>query len=379
MFMRYIVSGLLIACTGFIGSGCGMIADKGLIVIATIDGKKFTRNDLRQLIYDMDDAERPRIESRSDLVRVIRTELDNQIKIPLGKQLAEEGRVKIDRNMARELFFMQSGEDGNSLRQVYAMELHPDGKMTPLQEEMGMTPERIRTQKDLIELATDKVLDAMQGEQAVMVLANEAFAKGEMQLSEDLLKSEYELRKAEYMQFEWLKFAALRFPVSEESSSVEVAGVLDRIRKGEKFDAVYQEYKERDPGLVVESEIENNPAMQRFRSFWEQASGAQVGQIVGPVHMPTYNQVAIDAEGNQRSVTQEAVFMVLKVLDHRDPEPMSIEEALPKLEPGLRYVEMMERLRKEHGVEIYEDKIPDPSLQRGGTGGVPFAAPPQQG
>ena len=376
MIIRTLSLGLLIALVAVSITGCGMIADKELIVIAKIGEENFTRGDLRKLIYDMDDQERPRIATRSDLVRVVQDELDKRIKIPLGKELAEQGKVQVNRNAARELFFSTAGDNQTMYRSVFAMDLENMSGVTDLMQIYNLTEAHLRSQKDLIELETDIVIERLQGEQAVMVLGGEALQSGEITLPQDLLRAEYELRKEEFQRFEWMKFAALRFPVSDEASGSEAAGIVERIQKGESFNAILQEYAQNSPKNVFESEIENNPGLSRFRSFWEQASGAEIGQILGPIHMPEYSQVAIDAQGNQRTVTQEAAFLVLKVLERRDPEPMSIEEATPKLAPGLIYSEMMEKLRKDHGVEIFEDKIPDPSIH--GGGGVPYALPQQQ-
>src|SRR5690349_19638712 len=78
-------------------AGCGLIADQSLIVVAKLDGKNITRGMLDDLIYDMDDKERPNIRTRQDYLRVLNQYIDQEIKIPLGQEMAAKGEIKIDR------------------------------------------------------------------------------------------------------------------------------------------------------------------------------------------------------------------------------------------------------------------------------------------
>jgi len=309
----------------------------------------------------MDDAERPRIRHRGDLLRVLNNYIDQRIKIPLGKRLAEEGKIQVDRAAARERFFRSRGDEGEQLRRIWQMEVPEDGQVTPLMKTYNLTPQAMLAQKDMIEVQTDKIVEQMLGEQAVAYLAGQALKQGALDVDPQRLERQYELKKDELTKPEWMSFRAIRFPTSDPDAREKAAQLRNRIEGGEiSFEQAVDEYLADSPDQVIESEIENNPASTRFKGFWIQASGAEPGDILGPVYLPRYNQVVPDGQGGYEQSLQPDSYVVMKVLEHRPERPMTLEEAAPSIAPELMIAQKMEDLREEYGVEIYRDKLPEP-------------------
>lgn len=368
-------------CFGFVSillvsvlicGGCGQITEKDNIRIARMDGKYITRGELFKLLREMDDKDRPKIRNKGDLLRVLNQYIDDRIKIPLGKELATENKISVPRESAREQFFRQSGDDEEQLRSIWQMEVPEGGKTTPLMDVYNLTPASLQAMKSVVETGTDKALRKMLGEQAVAYLAMEDFKAGKLTLNEDDLKREYDLRANEFKKLEWMRFAAVRFPTDSADALAQAAQVRARIDAGENFDDIYKEYAEKsreERGLpyIIQSEIENNPNLARFRGFWQAASGAEPGTIIGPMYLPQYQQIVQDAQGRTATVNMPDAYLVLKVLEIHPETAFSLEEARMLLAPSLLVAEKMKQLRAEHGVEIYENKLPDPSLFRDPT------------
>jgi hypothetical protein len=360
---------MTMAAAGLIA--CDNLANPDRIRIAKLDNTYITRGDLFKLINDMEDADRPKIKNKNDLLRVLNQYIDARIKLPVGKQLADQGKVKISRDQAREQFFSESGDNQEELRAIWNMQVPANGEITPLMKLYDLTPQVIRARKDYVEQQTDKIIEKLQAEQAVAVLTAEAYKGGQLQLEDADLEREYRIRKDTLKKLEWMKFAALRFPAATPSALEFATQLRGRINAGESFDAIFQEYATRGDSAVlqpavqsaspIESEIENNPALSKFRGFWEAASGSQAGDVIGPVYLPEYQQMTQDAQGRSRAVNMPDAYLVLKVLEHRPETDMTLDEAKPQLALTILIAKEMARLRKEHGVEIYEDKLPDPA------------------
>ncbi|MBX3176957.1 MAG: hypothetical protein KF886_06345 [Candidatus Hydrogenedentes bacterium] len=350
----FVVSGAF-----FTGPGCGLIADTDRIVVAKIGDKSITRGDLFRLIYEMDDDERPIIRSRMDYRRVLDQYIDRQIKMPLGQQMAQEGKLNIDREMAREQFFKQSGDREQEYRHMWSVPVPKDGEETELMKVYNLRAADIQAMKNIIEQETDRLIEQMQGEAAVHTLAAEAFRNGEIELDPEALRLEYEINQEQLHTFEGMTFLGLQFPASDPESSAEASRVRERVNNGESFDAILEEYLARSMRYGIESDIENNPSLTRFQTFWDQASGAREGDILGPLYMPEYARAGQDASGQPVQQTVPATYLVFKVLEHRPARTLTLEEATPMLAAPIAYAAMMEKLRDERGVEVYEDKLPE--------------------
>jgi len=360
---KFIVHSITATCLLGGAMGCGLLADTDRIVVAEMDGKNITRGKLFNIIYDMPDDERPRIQSRQDYLRVLNDYIDREIKIPLGQQLADEGKIEIPRDLAREMYFQSIGDEQEqqTQRHMWTIPVPKPGEESDLMRVYDLTPEAIQFKKDVIDQGTDKFMEKMLGDQAVAFLAMEAYQAGELKLDDEILRLEYEMAKDNYQTLEQLTILGLQFPADKAGASAEAAKVRERLRAGEDFDTVFNEYISRDIRLGVESVIENNPDLDRFKGFWLEASGAEVGEIRGPVFMPSYTRMKQNEQGQVEQAVVPECYLVFKVLEHKPATVKPFEEAVSQIAPTVAYTEMMERLREEHGVVIYQDKLPNPS------------------
>lgn len=284
---------LLVALMTFLW-GCGRIADPDRIRIAKVDNAYITRGNLFRLINDMDDVDRPKIRSRGDLLRVLNQYIDAKIKVPLGQQLAGEGKISVPRETAREQFFRESGDDEEQYRAIWNMQPPASGEITPLMQVYNLTPEGMKAMKAMIEQKTDKVLDRMLADKAVEYLAVQGLKSGELKLDDKDMEREYKLRKDTLKKFEWMRFAAIRFPAAQDDALSQAAKIRKRLNTGESFDALAVETQSLQstaivrPGAsasVIESEIENNPDLAKFRGFWSAASRSATRRYYRP-HLP---------------------------------------------------------------------------------------------
>jgi len=358
----------VMAVVAWLSSGCNRIADKDRIEVAKYDDRVITRGDLATMLRDMDDSERPKIQTKTDLRRVLNQYMDRQIKVPLGEKLAAEGKISVDREQARETYFKERGDDEAMYRQIWKMDIENLADGTPLMKEYNMTPQRIRSFKTLIEEGTDDMVKRLQGDQAVAYWAAEAYRQGNTNVDEEALKTEYDLRKDEFHQLERIHFLGIRIPAQAQDALTVAGRLRQEIDKGAGFDAVAAQLQARSKETVFESDIANNPGVDRFKGFWETASGAKPGDVLGPVYLPQFQTYAKDAQGKVQAVVMPDAWVILKVLESAPEQEVTFEQAKPMLIPAILQGEMIMKLRQDHGVEIFDDRLPDPSTGGGGIG-----------
>jgi len=345
-----------LAVAAIIGiTGCGMIADKDRIRVAKIGDKFITRGDLFRIIRELPDEERPNIQNRGDLLRVLNNYLDEQIKMPIGDEVDAEaqakGKVLVPRDTAKRRFF-----DLNKEYNYETISQINDPKV------LSMTQASLDAAKIEIELGIDKIHRQMKADAAVAVRAAQGYQDKTLVIDDAEFEREYRLRKDELKKFEWLAFRGIKLPADIPGAESEMAQVRKRIDAGEDFDAVVAQYAAVHPETVVESEIENNPSLERFRGFWLNATECKPGDIIGPIYMPEYQAMGKDPQGRPAVVPMKDGYMVLKVLDHRPEATLSLEEAKMQLAPTILIAKFMKQLREKNGVEVYEDKLPDPAM-----------------
>jgi hypothetical protein len=243
---------------------------------------------------------------------------------------------------------------------MWSIPIPKPGEESELMKVYNLSAQEFKSMKDIIEQETDQVVETMQGEEAVAYRAAKAFQAKELVLDEEALKMEYELNKENFRSLESMTILGLQFPTAQPGSSAEASKVRERLNAGEKFDDILNEYLQKDIRYGIESTIENNPNLERFKGFWLQASGAAVGDVLGPTYMPDYGRVRKDPNGNPVQETVPECWIVFKVLEVKPAQVLSFEEARPYVAVPVAYVAMMEKLREEHGVEIYDDKLKDP-------------------
>ncbi|MBI4558978.1 MAG: hypothetical protein HY706_15455 [Candidatus Hydrogenedentes bacterium] len=338
-------------------AGCGFITDKDRIRVAKIDDEYITRGDLYRVIRETTPEEKPLIRTKGDLLRVLNTYIDDKIKRNLAEQLESAGKIYVQRELAEQQY------DAT----------HPDSKMKISNpKEYGLSDDYMKFMAEERQYGIEQTRTKLLGEAAVAYRRDEAWREGTLAISDAEYVQEYTYRKDSLKQWEAIAFRAICFPTvipgNPQNPNVghqavaEAAKIRRRIEAGEQFDSIAQEYYHLNPNLVFEAGIENNPNLEKFRGFWLNASGAERGDIIGPVFMPTFDRAGVDEQGRAIIQTVPDSYFVLQVLQHAPERVKTLAEAKPELAPAILYSKVMERLREERGVEVYEDKIPDPSF-----------------
>jgi hypothetical protein len=367
---------IAIACTAafLTVGGCGRMIDKDRIRIAKIGDKYITRGDLFRLLREMSDTQRPKVNSRGDYLRLLNQHIDTMIKLPLGQKLKAEGKIDVPREAAREEFFKDSGDEGDQLRTMWTMEIPKNGETTPLMKEYDLTPEKLQFQKDNIDEETDRMVAKMLGEQAVQYLAVQAMKEGKIKITDEEIEREYRFAGDSLHTFEEITFRAVRFPAALPDAAAQASHVRALINGGQSFETLVDAYllkgQQDKMQFVIESGIQNNPSLQRFRGFWNVAAGANEGDVLGPVYLPEYQQMAVGKDGKTKSVVMPDAYLVLKVLQHKPEHTLTVEEAKPALAAPLIVGKEMELLRKDNGVEVYQDQLPEPGQMGPGELGI---------
>lgn len=364
----------IIACLSPILFSCGSLGDPETIKIARIDNEYITRGHLFKLLREMSDTERPKISNKSDFLRVLNQHIDQKIKIPLGKQLEAEGKIKVNRELAREQFFRQSGDEEEQLRNIWNMPIPEGDTVTPLMQVYNLTPQTLRAMKEYIEQETDKIYEQMLGDQAVAYLVSEDIKAGKINVTQEELEREYTLKKNTFHIYEKIVFRGIFIPTSVTNSAKMCAEIRLQIDQTGDFDKVIEELQRQkestiaSPELkeirIIESEIENNPNSTRFRGFWAVAENAETGTIIGPVYLPEFQRISKNEQGLPTTQIMPDSYVVLKVLDRTPERTPTLEEIKHLLIPPILIAKKMEELRKLHNVEIYEKNIPDPSTTK---------------
>lgn len=332
----------------FVVSRCGWIVDDDRVVVAKIDGGPIRQGDLMRIIRDMPDEERPLIQNKGDLLRALNRHIDDTIKQKLGDELSAARKISVPREVARESYFQKHPEN----RKVFEIQ-DPSA--------LDMTESQVRALRDGVEFEIDDEEKRLLREKALIHAVQEAVNTGALTVTPEELQREYDLRAAELMTFETLDFVAIRFPADDPRSTEAAAQVMGQVDRGAAFEEIANAFEAQNPGMVIRPVFENNPASERFRIFWEQASGHTAGDVF-MAKLPAYEQVKPGANGQpDQSVQMPAAQLVLKVVESLPPRKKTFEEARNDLATPLLISKMMRNLRTQHDVEVYDDKVPNPA------------------
>ena len=329
-----------------IGAGCGYIADKDRIVIAKVDGEPITRGDLEKALRNMSSEERPIIRTKGDVLRALENYIDRKLKEELAETLRKEGKIHVDRDLARGI----------------ARAKHPEQflEMTnPGDYELTQTDLEYMKQEQ--EYLIDDEVRRLEAEQAVYIRIGEAVEDGTLQPSEEEYQAEYELQKVNLEHHERIAFSGVLVPGSEGSSVGAAKAIRGRLAAGDSADDIARDYRDVNARTIA-SGLENDPTNPKYAGFWQQAHGAEPGDILGPIFITGWEAVRQNAQGQTVAEPLPDGLLVCKITDHVPAVPKTLEEAKPDLVRNILYARMMELLRKQHGVEIYENKLPDPSM-----------------
>jgi hypothetical protein len=329
-------------------ASCGNIVDKDRIRIAKIGDSYVTRGDLYRHLRLMSPEERPHINNRGDLLRVLEKYIDEQLQ----KQVAEELLTEGDINAPSE----------EQIAKLYDAQ-HPEMNINPENpEQFGVTDADIEAIQQKRKEGIEELKQQLLTQEAVIQAVQKAVEAEEITISEEEFQEEYEMRKNELFKPEKATFRALIFPIQTPEAGPNSAEARKRLVKGEPWKEVAKSFTETRKAIPLQTTF-TNTGQPKFQSFWEQASGTQKGRILGPMIIENWEMVTPGA-GNQPQRTSLTGYLVAEILDITAPAQKTLDEAKADLAPAIYYVKFMKALREKKGVEIYEERLPEPSLFR---------------
>lgn len=342
--MRVSALGLL---TLFAAGGCGRLTDPDHIVVAKVGDRLVRRADLNEVLRNMMPEERPLIRTRGDLLRVLENHVDRLVKHKLAEDLQGQGKIRMPRELAAQQFDARFPSYRASLENADQMGLSNADKAF-LEQERDLRIDRL--QKDLL------------GEAAIYYRIREALEAGNLTITEQEFEEEFSYRKEELRHYEELVFEGICVPASQQGASTLATEVYNRMKAGEDVSALAAECETAGTGFPLNSGLPNDPGMaHKFGPFWEQASGAPPGAVIGPVFISGWEAARPAPDGQIESQRIPDAFLVCKVIQAVPERPKTLEEAKPELSVGIFYAKMIRKLREENGVEVYEDNLPDPA------------------
>ena len=339
--------GLVAAFVATFAAGCGWLADPDRIAVAKINDKVIRREDLEKVLREMLTEERPHIRSRSDLLRVLEDHIDRTLKHALAAELQEQGKIDVSREVAANQFDAMHPKYRSYIENGEAMGM-TQSERTYFQEEREILINRLR--KDLL------------GEAAVEYRAIEESKAGTLTITDQEYRDEYEYAKEELKNYETVAFEAVYFPKDQPDASTIATRALERLRAGEEIRDLAAEYTAAGTGFSLNSVLRKDPrSSQKFQSFWQQASGAKTGDALGPIFITGWHRTQADDQGRVNVALIPDAFLVCKVRQAVPESVKSLEEAKPELAARLLYAKMIRKLREENGVEVYEERLPNPA------------------
>lgn len=327
--------------------GCGFIADKDLIKIAKFQGQYVTRGDLFRVLRNTPPEERPLIQTKGDLLRMLEGHIHDKIKTSIAAALSAENKIAVSRETAARVFDFQNPD--------FVVDI-------PNPEEYNLTQGDIDIMREEREIRIDRIQQKLLGEEAMRYLIEQGVKAGTLAVTQEETEAEYRLRKQELMKPEIVTFRGIGFPKALPNASAQAARIRQRLDNGESFEDVAREYNRSRTAYVLQTTVPNDPRITKLQSFWLSASGTEVGDIIGPVFVQAPEVEVPDEQGRRVRRALPDAYMVCEILAHTPQTVMSIEEATPELVRPLYYAKLLKQLEQEFGVEIYEDRLPDPSM-----------------
>ena len=335
---------IILFCAIVLLPTCGIIVDKDRIKIAKVGGEYFTRGELDRIIWDMPAEERPTIRTKGDLRATLANVIDEHIKQGQAAALKEQGKINITRQEAEIQYIARYPEKYREFLQLRGVLAEKDVK--PYEEDR--------------ELAIDRELERMYGDQALVYLINEAVQNGTMAVTDEKYAEQYELRKGQMFTFERVAIKGVYLPLNAHEDVYEEASIVhEKLVGGADPKAVAEAYGEEKAGYL-EVGLTNQASDIKFAMFWQQASGSKEGDVIS-AFIPNW-QRNVNVAGERKTIPIPDSQLICRIVQYVPARQKTLEEAKPILRSSILFAQMMERLREQAGVEIYDDKLPDPGM-----------------
>ncbi len=344
---RRLQQGLLLLGITLVVTGCGLLADPDRIVVAKLNDRVIRRADLNDLLRNMLPEERPLIATRGDLLRVLESYLDQIVKEKLAESFQREGTISVPWELAANEF------DARFPKYRFSIENA---------EQMGMSEAEKAYFEQERDLRIDQIHKKLLGEAGVWYRINQEIKNGTLAIKEEEFEEEYKYRKDTLRHSETIHFEGIVIPLAQEEASTLAANICERLKAGEAIHDVAGEVLASGKGFPLNSALKNEPTSgYKFASFWEQAAGAQQGDVLEPIVIRGWEMVQSGPEGRTKTTLIPDAYLVSKVIEVVPERPKTLEEAREDLARSICYARMIKQLREENGVEIYEDNLADPA------------------
>lgn len=337
---------------------CGQWVDADNNIIAEMDGKPIRQRTFKRYLRNLPEEERPLIQTKSDQLRALNVYIEERIKMARGRELEAAGLIQVSRERAKQIYFAKHPERYG----VWSM-------TDPKAAGFDLTERDLEALKAQDEFGFDDEEDRLLREAALDYLARRAHAQGTIAVSDEDYEAEYAARRDQLVFHEEVTFTGVQYPMDESAgargqemrAAALAASALDRLDKGMSFEEYLEQEKAAHPARIMEnSVIANDPNSDKYRDFWEVASGSEAGQILSAL-LPPYTVTTESGSGEIFQVAQKgAAHLVFKVLTHVPSRRKTLEEANQELTPRILRRKMMDRLREELGVVVNEDLLEDP-------------------
>lgn len=323
---------------------CGIITDKDRIRVARWNNQYFTRGDLQQAIRVMPGEEKPQIRTKGDLRAVLSDIIDERLKQAQAEALKSEGKINVSREEAEARYALRN----------------PEKYMEYLQLSQVLPEEDLAMYEEERQLGIDREQERLYGQRALAYLINDAVQNGTLVVSEEQYEKQYNLRKDQLLTAEQVAIQGVYLPIdAHEDAAAEASKVRAELEQGGDPKAIAERYSPEKAGYLEVGLTNDAPAI-KFASFWQQASQSKEGDVISCYISEWNRNVKVAGETKTEPIPNS--HLVCRITRYVPQRQKTLEEAKPDLSSSILYSEMMERLRDAAGVEIYDDKLPDPGM-----------------
>lgn len=346
MFTTPLRAAALCALAAISLSSCFGIIDKDRRKIAMLNGKAITRGDFNKVLRDMSPETRPNIRTKGDVRSALQNYLDKEVRKKNAEDLVTAGSISVPRPMAEAVLRINKPE-------IFFEIENP--------EEYNMTEQDLKYREEEREIRIDEMLKELEAEQGVLYRIDQAIRNQTITVTDDEFQKEFELRKADLKHPERIAFSGVLIPGDSQEARAASAEATRKLRAGSTVQDLVNEYTATKAELI-EAELEKDPSKIKFAPFWQQASGAQVNDVVGPIFIQGWTRATQDAKGATSQREYPSGMLALKVTGRTDETPQTLDEAKPALQRSILYGKVMDQLRTENGVQIFEENLDDPGM-----------------
>ena len=327
-------------------ASCGFIANKGRIKIATLNGKPITRGDFDKVLREMSPKTRPLIRTKGDVRSALQNYLDKCVRNKNAEDLLAANKIHVPREMAEAVLRMNEPE-------LFFKISNP--------EDYRMTEQDLVYMKQEREYRIDEMLKDLEAEQGVLYRIDRAVTESLIAITDQEYANEFEVRRAELKHPERIAFTGVLIPGDTPEARSAGAAVARKLQAHTAPQDTAKEFGAMN-AQVIEAELANDPTKRKFAPFWEQAAGAQVGTVLGPVFIQGWTEATQDAQGKVTQRPYPNGMLVFLVTGRTDETPKTLEESKPELQRNILYGKVMDQLRAENGAQIIEENLPDPGM-----------------